>query len=97
MDLEKLRLLGKLQDEVMDLTGGDALLISFELEEYGIDIHNPFLDPTGRFEVDPLKEYGAENLLNLEAKLKDFEEKMNCKIENITVDQFQMFLEKYFS
>lgn len=96
MDLKKIRLLGEMQDEIMNLTGGSVTLISFEHEEHGINIHNPFYDVTGRFEVDPIKEYGEENLLILESKIREFEKKMKCTIENLDVEQFQNLLEEYF-
>lgn len=96
MNLKKIRLLGEMQDKIMDLTGEDTPLITFELEESGVEIHNPFYDVTGRFEVDPIKEYGEENLLILESKINKFEEKMKCKIENLDIEQFHAFLKKYF-
>ena len=96
MNLKKIRLLGEMQDKIMDLTGGSVPLISFEYEKYDISVHNPFYDVTGRFEVDPIKEYGEENLLILESKISEFEEKMNCSLENLDIEEFQNLLEEYF-
>lgn len=43
-------------------------LISFE-DSNGIDIVNPFIDETGRFEVDPENHYGSEDWNNWKNKV----------------------------
>lgn len=42
--------------------GNAENLITFVHEEELVEIYNPFSDPSGRFEVDPIEEYGEEKI-----------------------------------
>ena len=92
MDLNKLRMFGELQDKVMELTEGKIPLVTFYQDEHGVSVHNPFMDVTGRFPVDPIKEYGEEKLSLLEAKIKEIETNMGFSIENIEAHELKLYL-----
>lgn len=42
--------------------GSAENLITFVFEEEEVEIWNPFLDSSCRFEVDPVTEYGEKNI-----------------------------------
>ena len=92
MNLEKLKVFAELQDQIMKLTEGRVPLVTFYLEEHGMAIHNPFLDVTGRFEVDPIKEYGKENLEVFESKIVKIEAEMGCLVEEMSAHDLRLYL-----
>lgn len=50
------KLIADINDATNEKYGDLETEVSFEFE--GFNVHNPFMDVTGRFEVDPIEEYG---------------------------------------
>lgn len=63
-DYTKLKEVVAYNEKQMDKVDGDQCsaenLITFD--DCGVEIYNPFYESSGRFEVDPIKEYGDEKI-----------------------------------
>lgn len=63
-DYTKLREVVAYNERQIDKANGDQSsaenLVTFE--DGGVAIHDPFYESSGRFEVDPIKEYGEEKI-----------------------------------
>lgn len=92
MNLNKLKIFGALQDEVMNLSEGNIPLVSFYQDDYGISVHNPSMDVTGRFEVDPVKEYGNEALVFMEKEIEKIEKEMGVLVEEMLASDLRLYL-----
>lgn len=92
MNLNKLRIFGELQDEVMNRSEGRIPLVTFYQAEDDVSVHNPFMDVTGRFEVDPVKEYGNESLTYMEVEIEKIEKEMGVQVEFMQAGDLRLYL-----
>ena len=92
MNLNKIKVFGELQDKVFELSGGRFPLVTFLHEQEGISVRNPFVDVSGRFEVDPIKEYGEEKVSFLETEITKIEAEMGVPVEEMEANDLLLYL-----
>lgn len=91
MDMDKIRRFGELQEEIFQSFEGWLPLITFSSEQ-GISIHNPFMDESGRFIVDPVKEYGEGAIKAMGKVIGKIEEEMGISVEDMKADSLRIYL-----
>lgn len=97
MDLNKVRKFGELQDAIFNKTGnGNFPFITIYNGKEGVAVRNPFLDVTGRFKVDPIKEYGEEKLEEMDAKIFKIETDLNRQVKNLDLNDLKIYLNAKF-
>lgn len=91
LNMNKIRRFGELQEEIFQSTEAWVPLITFTSEQ-GISIHNPFMESSGRFIVDPVKEYGEEPIQAVAAVIDKIEQEMGVTVDEMKSEDLRIYL-----
>lgn len=90
MNIEKIKKFGTLQDEVAERFDGAVQLVGFDQD--GTWVHNPFMDSTGRFAVDPVAEYGWAALRFFKGHIEVIENAFSKTVEELKAEELYDYL-----